>query len=74
MVASGCARLTPRQRAVAAQLLDGRSAPQIAGELTLATSTVRMHVRALYTKVEVHALAAFLHWAREHERCCIRGA
>lgn len=73
MVTTGHARLTRRQQDVAAQLLDGVTPLQIASELTLAISTVRMHMRDLYAKVDTHAVPAFLRWAREHERCCTRG-
>jgi LuxR family maltose regulon positive regulatory protein len=40
------------------------SAPEIAGELSVSTSTVKTHMRNLYTKLGVHSRAGAVESAR----------
>lgn len=50
--------LTPREREVLAMLAEGRSAPDIARELVLSTTTVKTHLGHLYEKLGVSDRAA----------------
>lgn len=52
------APLTPREREILALLADGRSAPEIAGELYLSQTTVKTHLRNVYDKLGVSDRAA----------------
>lgn len=52
MLASN-AGLTPRQVQVARLLCLGFSTAEIAGALVLSTSTVRLHIRALFERLDV---------------------
>ena len=47
--------LTDREREVFLLLCNGRSAPHIAKSLYISTSTVNMHVRKIYQKMEIHS-------------------
>ena len=49
--------LTARERAVLAQLCEGRSNAQIGWQLGIAEKTVRNHVSALYRKLGVRSRA-----------------
>jgi two-component system nitrate/nitrite response regulator NarL len=51
-------QLTDREREVLVLLATGRTAPQIAGELDLAVSTVRSHLQKIYQKLGVSGQAA----------------
>ena len=50
--------LSPRQADVMRLLVDGRSAPQIAAELSISTSTARNHVAHIYEKLGVSSRGA----------------
>ena len=47
--------LTPRQREIAALLLLGKTQRQVAGELGVAESTVKMHIADLYKRLDIHS-------------------
>ena len=49
--------LTPRQREIAALLLDAKTRRQIAGELGISESTVKTHVSDLYEKLGINSRA-----------------
>jgi len=46
--------LTPREREVAALIIEGRSSDDIAASLFLSPHTVRDHTKAIFGKVGVH--------------------
>lgn len=50
--------LTAREREVLAALVDGKSAEQIAAEGFVSLTTVRTHIRALLSKLDVHSQLA----------------
>jgi two-component system nitrate/nitrite response regulator NarL len=50
--------LTEREQEVLKLIADGRSAPEIAGALSLAPATVKSHLHTLYTKLGVSDRAA----------------
>jgi two-component system nitrate/nitrite response regulator NarL len=50
--------LSPREAEVLRFLADGLSAPQIANELQLSTSTIKTHLQRLYERLEVSDRAA----------------
>lgn len=56
-------RLTRRQAQIVALVLQERSAKQIAAELRLSIATVRMHLRLLYLKLDVHGQVGLVMWA-----------
>lgn len=64
------AELTPRERGVIAQLLRGLSVVDIAPELGVAPSTVRMHVKRLHAKTQSTNLHSLVLWAVAHAECC----
>lgn len=66
------AGLTPRERGVVAQLLLGLSAIDIAPELGIAPSTVRMHVKRLHAKTRTTNLHSLALWTVEHTECCVQ--
>jgi len=45
--------LTPREREVTSQLLEGYTAPQIAAILKIKTYTVKVHIRNIYQKLDI---------------------
>jgi DNA-binding CsgD family transcriptional regulator len=49
--------LTPRQKEVATLLLAAKTRRQIAGELGLSESTVKMHVSELYKRLDINSRA-----------------
>lgn len=53
-------RLTPRQREVALLIADGRSNKQIARELGLSVATVKDHVHAVLTRLNLPNRAAVI--------------
>jgi DNA-binding NarL/FixJ family response regulator len=55
--ASGPNALTPRQRAVFAELLTGKSSKQIAQSLGIAEGTVKIHLAAIYRVLGVRSRA-----------------
>ena len=50
--------LTPREQEILLLTADGRSAPEVAGELHLSTATVKTHLGSLYAKLGVSDRAA----------------
>lgn len=61
----GIAELTPREREVLELLAGGLADKEIASELQLSPNTVRNHVAALYSKIDVHSRGEAIVWARE---------
>ncbi len=59
------ADLTKREREVLAMISHGWGDAEIAGRLSLTRSTVRNHVAALYSKIDVHSRSSAIVWARE---------
>lgn len=57
--------LTPRERDVLGLMCQGLNDNEIAHQLHLSHNTVRNHVAALYSKLDVHRRAAAIVWARE---------
>jgi PAS domain S-box-containing protein len=57
-------RLTPRQREILSLVATGASTAEIARELTLATETVRNHLRATFTELRVHTRVEAIATAR----------
>jgi len=49
-----CLQLTPRQLEIAKGICSGRSYKSIAAHVGITVNTVRMHVRALYVKLDAH--------------------
>jgi len=47
--------LTPREKEVLALLAKGRSSPQIAEHLVVGVSTVRTHIKRIYSKLDAHS-------------------
>lgn len=47
--------LTAREQGVLELMGNGRSAPQIAQELTVSVSTIRTHIKRIYAKLNVHS-------------------
>lgn len=62
------ARLTPRERAVFALVLEGKLNKQIAAELDSQEATVKVHRSRLMRKLEVRSLAELLALGRELDR------
>ncbi|MET4675167.1 MULTISPECIES: helix-turn-helix transcriptional regulator [unclassified Luteibacter] len=61
----GIAELTARERDVLGLLAEGRADKDIALELGVSHNTVRNHVAALYSKIDVHSRGEAIVWARE---------
>ena len=59
------ADLTRREREVLAMISHGWADAEIAARLCLTRSTVRNHVAALYSKIDVHSRSSAIVWARE---------
>ncbi len=57
--------LTKREREVLAMISHGWGDAEIASRLSLTRSTVRNHVAALYSKIDVHSRSSAIIWARE---------
>lgn len=57
-------RLTPREHQVVAALSEGLTAQEIARQLVVSVSTVRAHIRAVLTKLEVSSQLAAVAVAR----------
>jgi DNA-binding CsgD family transcriptional regulator len=51
---SGLSDLSPQQREVALLLAQGRSNPEIAGEMGLTLNTASYHVKQVYARLDVH--------------------
>jgi DNA-binding NarL/FixJ family response regulator len=51
-------KLSPREEAVLARLVEGRSYKQIAADLDISLDTVRSYIRGLYRKLQVQNAAA----------------
>ncbi len=63
--------LTPRERDVAALLLEGLSICEIAGRLRRSTETVRVHVKHQHLKTDTRNLHSLALWAKAHYECCV---
>ena len=50
--------LTPREKEVLSQLVDGKIKKEVADELSLSYHTVDKHVRSIYEKLQVHSVSA----------------
>ncbi|HYG43937.1 MAG TPA: helix-turn-helix transcriptional regulator [Bordetella sp.] len=57
--------LTPREREVLGLICQGLSDADIAANLRLSRNTVRNHMAAIYSKIDVHRRSAAIIWARE---------
>lgn len=57
--------LTVRERDVLGLICEGRADKEIAARLKLAPNTVRNHVAAVYSKLNVHSRSEAIVWARE---------
>ena len=58
-------KLTPRERAIAVQLLtSGGAHKEIADKLSIAVGTVRKHVEMIHRKLGIHSLAELIALAR----------
>ena len=66
------AELTPRERGVLAQLLHGLPVGDIASELKIAPSTVRMHIKRLHAKTGTTNLHSLALWGVAHTECCMQ--
>ena len=53
-------RLTPKQRLVLMQLLDGRRVPEAAAQIGLSVHTVNDHIKAIYRHFEVQSRAELM--------------
>jgi DNA-binding CsgD family transcriptional regulator len=63
MASGGWQALTPTETKIAALVADGRSNPDIAGELFLSRSTVQTHVSHILAKLGVHSRAEIIRQA-----------
>ena len=61
----GVADLTGRERDVLGLLAEGLADKEIAQQLGVSPNTVRNHVAALYSKIDVHSRGEAIVWARE---------
>jgi PAS domain S-box-containing protein len=61
----GVADLTAREREVLGLLSEGLADKEVAAELGVSPNTVRNHVSALYSKIDVHSRGEAIVWARE---------
>lgn len=59
------ADLTAREKDVLGHIAEGLADKEIAAELGLSPNTVRNHVAALYSKIDVHSRGEAIVWARE---------
>src|SRR5690606_2794266 len=59
------AALTTREREVLGLVCEGMNDAQIASSLKLSRNTVRNHVAAIYSKIDVHRRSAAIVWGRE---------
>ena len=59
------ADLTGRERDVLGLLAEGLADKEIAQQLGVSPNTVRNHVVALYSKIDVHSRGEAIVWARE---------
>jgi DNA-binding NarL/FixJ family response regulator len=57
--------LSKREQEVLVAMMNGKHAGQIAGELTIATDTVRTHVRNIFAKLDVHTRLEAVKVARD---------
>ena len=64
-IVTGLGELSRREREVLGLLSFGMTDAQIGARLSLAPSTVRNHVAALYRKIGVHSRSSAIVWARE---------
>jgi len=61
---SSFGRLTEREAAVLAAIVDGANADEIAARMTVAVSTVRSHIRSILDKLGVNSQLAAVALAR----------
>lgn len=66
------AELTPRERGVLEQLMRGLAVADVASELGIAPSTVRMYIKRLHAKVQTNNLHALVLWGVAHTDCCLQ--
>lgn len=64
LLRSSFTRLTEREAAVLSAIVDGRSADEIAAQMTVAVSTVRSHIRSILDKLGVNSQLAAVALAR----------
>ena len=57
------ARLGPRERTIVRLLAEGKTSPQIAKALNIATSTVDTHRRNIFQKLNMHSVAEITRYA-----------
>jgi DNA-binding NarL/FixJ family response regulator len=57
--------LTARERDVLGLICEGLADKEIAARLKLAPNTVRNHVAAVYSKLDIHSRSEAIVWARE---------
>jgi PAS domain S-box-containing protein len=62
---TGIGELSRREREVLGLISSGMTDTQIGARLSLALSTVRNHIAALYSKIGVHSRSNAIVWARE---------
>ncbi len=65
LAAAELAGLTARERDALSLICEGLADKEIAARLGLAPNTVRNHVAALYSKLDVHSRSEAIVWARE---------
>ena len=71
------ASLSKRERAIASRFAEGLTYQQISAALFIAPTTVRTHLTAIYSKLEVHnkaALKTYAAAAMDHTIAMLRGA
>lgn len=61
--ASGCGRITARERQILQLIAEGHTSSGIAGRLHLAVSTVEVHRRNIMRKLDLHSVAALTKFA-----------
>jgi FixJ family two-component response regulator len=66
-------QLTPREREVTAQVVDGYLNKQIAGELGAAEKTIKIHRGRVMDKMNAHSLAELVRLARQTQTRSDRG-
>lgn len=58
--------LSPREKSIMVWILEGLTNKQIARELQIKDSTVKVHLRSVYQKIRVHNRTQAAVWARQH--------
>jgi DNA-binding CsgD family transcriptional regulator len=57
--------LTPRMKEVAVRAASGKSAPEVAKELSIQPSTVRGYLKEIYAELDVHTRVELANFVRE---------